>query len=202
MDELTNLFDEKLKIISDKQKERRDARAKRRIDGESDVSEDSAEEETLDFEKMKVNYEKRFTYEELVDGLKENKFKKICVVTGAGISVSAGIPDFRSPKTGLYANLQQYNLPRPESMFDLAFFREQPEAFYHLAKEFLNLSKFNPTPTHWFIKLLDDKKILQINMTQNIDNLESKTGIDMERVVQAHGANVGALCSKCGDKKE
>ena len=35
-------------------------------------------------------------------------------------------------------------------------------------------------------------------MTQNIDNLESKTGIDMEKVVQAHGANVGAACSMCG----
>ena len=34
-------------------------------------------------------------------------------MTGAGISVSAGIPDFRSPKTGLYANLQKYNLPSP-----------------------------------------------------------------------------------------
>ena len=34
-------------------------------------------------------------------------------------------------------------------------------------------------------------------MTQNIDNLESKTGLDMEKVVQAHGANVGAACSMC-----
>ena len=49
----------------------------------------------------------------LVDGLKEGKFKKIVMVTGAGISVSAGIPDFRSPKTGIYDNLKEYDLPDP-----------------------------------------------------------------------------------------
>jgi NAD-dependent SIR2 family protein deacetylase len=58
----------------------------------------------------------------LVDGLKAGKFKNIMVMTGAGISVSAGIPDFRSPKTGLYANLAQYKLPSPESMFTLDYF--------------------------------------------------------------------------------
>jgi len=49
--------------------------------------------------------------------LKEGKFKKILVMTGAGISVSAGIPDFRSPKTGVYDNLKDYNLPTPEALF-------------------------------------------------------------------------------------
>lgn len=46
-----------------------------------------------------------FTYQDLVTGLRDRKFKRILVLAGAGISVSAGIPDFRSPKTGLYANL-------------------------------------------------------------------------------------------------
>ena len=45
------------------------------------------------------------SYEKLVDGLKNGKYRKILVMTGAGISVSAGIPDFRSPKTGIYDNL-------------------------------------------------------------------------------------------------
>lgn len=102
----------------------------------------------------------KFTYKKLVEGFKQNKFKKIVVATGAGISVSAGIPDFRSPKTGLYANLAKYNLPTPESIFTLDFFNETPEAFYQLAKEFLDTKKFEPTPTHYFIKLLQDKGIL------------------------------------------
>lgn len=48
--------------------------------------------------------------------------------------VIAGIPDFRSPKTGLYNNLQKYNLPHPQAVFELDYFRKKPEPFYQLAK--------------------------------------------------------------------
>lgn len=54
---------------------------------------------------MKIADDGDLTYEKIVDGLKNGKFKRILVMTGAGISVSAGIPDFRSPKTGIYDNL-------------------------------------------------------------------------------------------------
>jgi NAD-dependent SIR2 family protein deacetylase len=59
--------------------------------------------------------------------------KKIVILAGAGISTSAGIPDFRSPTTGLYANLQKLNLPRPEAVFDLDFFEDNPQVRVVLA---------------------------------------------------------------------
>eukprot|EP00471_Norrisiella_sphaerica_P011297 CAMPEP_0184494182 /NCGR_PEP_ID=MMETSP0113_2-20130426/28069_1 /TAXON_ID=91329 /ORGANISM="Norrisiella sphaerica, Strain BC52" /LENGTH=303 /DNA_ID=CAMNT_0026879825 /DNA_START=87 /DNA_END=998 /DNA_ORIENTATION=- len=117
-------------------------------------------------------------------------------MTGAGISVSAGIPDFRSPGTGLYDNLQKYNLPRPEAIFDIGFFEENPEAFCLLAKE-LYPGNFCATPTHCFIRLLAEKKVLLRNFTQNIDTLEFRAGIPEDLVVQAHGGFSSAHCIKC-----
>lgn len=67
-----------------------------------------------------------FTKEDLIEGLKSKKFKKIVFLTGAGISVSAGIPDFRTPGTGLYSKLQQYNLPQPEAIFHIEYFKKNP----------------------------------------------------------------------------
>ena len=188
-------------------KKRRQIRADRRKKEEENVSSDTstdteeteerkrAKEKYREFKK-KLNLKRRFTYEKLIDGFKKGKFKKIAILTGAGISVSAGIPDFRSPKTGLYDNLSQYNLPAPKSMFEWTYFMKTPQPFYHLAKEFLDISKFNPTTTHFFIKLLEDKKLLDMYMTQNIDNLEAKAGI--KNAIYAHGANIGASCARCG----
>ena len=105
-----------------------------------------------------------FDYDKLVEGLKCDYYKKIVVLTGAGISVSAGIPDFRSPSTGVYANLQKYNLPFPEAIFTLDFFRKQPEALYTFCQEF-DMDAYKPTPAHYFITLLESMGMLSINMT-------------------------------------
>ncbi|CAO3690084.1 unnamed protein product [Rhizopus stolonifer] len=117
-------------------------------------------------------------------------------MTGAGISTAAGIPDFRSKETGLYHNLQRFNLPYAEAVFDIEYFEETPEPFYALAKE-LYPGRFLPTKTHYFIKLLQEKGLLLRNFTQNIDTLERLTGLDEEYIIEAHGSFASASCIEC-----
>jgi|MDTE01.2.fsa_nt_gb NAD-dependent deacetylase sirtuin 2 len=123
--------------------------------------------------------------------------RDIVVMGGAGMSTAAGIPDFRSPGTGLYDNLQKYDLPHPQAIFELAYFRERPEAFYALAKE-LWPGAYCPTTTHLFIKLLHDKGRLLRCFTQNIDSLESAAGVPAELTVAAHGNFDSATCIDTG----
>jgi len=123
----------------------------------------------------------------------------IVVMCGAGISVSAGIPDFRSPGTGLYSKLQEYQLPRPEAIFEIAYFKQRPEAFYKLCREIWPNS-FRPTDTHRFIKLLHDKGKLLRCFTQNIDSLERIAGLPLEKIVAAHGNFDSATCIETGKK--
>lgn len=87
------------------------------------------------------------------------KCKNIICMVGAGISTSAGIPDFRSPGTGLYANLQKYNLPYPEAIFQIDYFKKHPEPFFALARE-LYPGQFKPTVCHYFLRMLKDKGLL------------------------------------------
>ena len=76
------------------------------------------------------------TPEALATGLQEGKYRHVVVMAGAGISVAAGIPDFRTPGSGLFDNLQKYNLRRPEDVFDISYFKNiSPLPFYQLAKE-------------------------------------------------------------------
>ncbi len=138
----------------------------------------------------------KFTKEDLVEGIKKKRFNKIIFLTGAGISVSAGIPDFRSPGTGLYANLAKYNLPKPEAVFDLAYFKENPEPFYKLEKDFFG-KKVSPVISHHFIKMLQDEGQLFLSFTQNIDGLEVEAGVDTKYMIEAHGHYRTAHCLDC-----
>ena len=124
------------------------------------------------------------------------KCRNVVWLSGAGISVSAGIPDFRS-KAGLYSSLSRYNLPSPECIFDIEYFYRNPRPFYDLARR-LYPGRHKPTATHHFIQLLHSKGLLLRNWTQNIDMLERLAGLPARAVVNAHGSFEDANCSRCG----
>lgn len=135
-----------------------------------------------------------------VDGIikyiQKKPCKNIITLAGAGISTSAGIPDFRSPGSGLYHNLEKYNLPDPPAIFEIDFFLQNPQPFFTLAKE-LYPGSFKPTISHYFLRLLCEKGLLLRHYTQNIDTLERVAGIPEEKLVEAHGTFHTSHCLKC-----
>lgn len=133
----------------------------------------------------------------IVEYIKKNPNIKIITMAGAGISTSAGIPDFRSPNSGLYHNLEKYNLPSPQAIFEYDFFTENPEPFFSLARELLPQKSFKPTPCHYFIRMLWQKGLLLRHYTQNIDTLERVAGLPPELLVEAHGTFHTGHCLKC-----
>ncbi|MED6291302.1 NAD-dependent protein deacetylase sirtuin-2 [Characodon lateralis] len=133
--------------------------------------------------------------------INSGKCKNIICMVGAGISTSAGIPDFRSPDKGLYANLQKYNLPYPEAIFQIDYFKKHPEPFFALARE-LYPGQFKPTICHYFIKMLKDKGLLRRCYTQNIDTLERVAGLEGEDLIEAHGTFHTSHCVSFCCRKE
>ncbi|KAL8873642.1 MAG: hypothetical protein Q9174_000920 [Haloplaca sp. 1 TL-2023] len=136
------------------------------------------------------------TLDAVASYIKEGRAKKIVVMTGAGVSTAAGIPDFRSPDTGIYANLAKLDLPYPEAVFDISYFRSKPLPFYHLAHE-LYPGRYKPTISHCFIRLLADKGLLLKLFTQNIDCLERAAGVPDVKIVEAHGSFAHQRCIEC-----
>ena len=127
--------------------------------------------------------------------------RSVVVMVGAGLSVAAGIPDFRSPGSGLYDNLQSYGLPYPEAVFDLGYFVRHPAPFYRLCAQ-LWPGNYAPTAAHRFLAMLDAKRKLRRCFSQNIDSLETAAGLSSERLVAAHGNFDAAYVVPCAADEE
>lgn len=134
-----------------------------------------------------------FTIDHVVDRL--TKAQKIIVLTGAGISTSLGIPDFRSSE-GFYTKIKYLGLEDPQDVFNYEGFLRDPSIFYNIANLVLPPENIY-SPLHSFIALLQDKGKLLRNYSQNIDNLESYAGIDASKLIQCHGSFATASCVTC-----
>ncbi|KAI0077877.1 DHS-like NAD/FAD-binding domain-containing protein, partial [Panus rudis PR-1116 ss-1] len=109
------------------------------------------------------------------------KARRIAVVCGAGISVQAGIPDFRSSE-GLFQTLKKDNptLSSGKDLFDASVFNSESTTslFCQMIAQLSELSKSaSPTAFHQLLRALDDRGRLLRVYTQNIDALESRAGL-------------------------
>ena len=135
----------------------------------------------------------------LASYIKEGHANKILMLTGAGISVSSGIPDFRTPGKGIYSNLQKYNLAKPEYIFSRFYFNLNPKPFFDLSKNFLKNS-YQTSIAHYLSVLFDKHNILFKYYTQNIDGLDKKAGLNNDKLIEFHGTYYTATCLKCKQK--
>jgi NAD-dependent protein deacetylase/lipoamidase len=111
-------------------------------------------------------------------------------LTGAGISVPSGIPDFRTPGTGLWANVD------PMEVAHIDVFRRDPERFWHFyGDRFQTLEHKLPNDAHRVLAALEHEGLLRAVITQNIDRLHRRAGT--RELVEVHGTIDRSSCLSC-----
>jgi NAD-dependent deacetylase len=112
-------------------------------------------------------------------------------LTGAGVSVPSGIPDFRSPGTGLWENVD------PMEVAHISVFERDPERFWRYYRpRFQALGDKRPNAAHEALAELERRGLLAGVITQNIDRLHRAAG--SREVVEVHGSIETSSCRECG----
>jgi NAD-dependent deacetylase len=111
-------------------------------------------------------------------------------LTGAGISTPSGIPDYRSPKSGLWEHVDMLDVAT------LSAFRRRPQAFYDWLRPLAGLiMQAKPNPAHLALAHLERYGPLRAIITQNIDLLHEKAG--SHNVFELHGHLREVVCLAC-----
>jgi NAD-dependent protein deacetylase/lipoamidase len=111
-------------------------------------------------------------------------------LTGAGVSVPSGIPDFRTPGKGLWEKVD------PMSVATIDAFHRDTKGFWDFYRpRFHMLTDKLPNPAHEALAELERRGLLDAVITQNIDRLHHKAG--SERVIEVHGSIATASCTSC-----
>jgi NAD-dependent deacetylase len=114
----------------------------------------------------------------------------VVALTGAGISVPSGIPDFRSPGTGLWENVD------PMEVAHIDAWRADPARFWHFyGDRFQTLRDKAPNAAHAALADLERRGILDAVVTQNIDMLHRRAGT--ENLIEVHGTIQYSSCLDC-----
>jgi len=110
--------------------------------------------------------------------------------TGAGISTMSGIPDFRSPHSGLWTQVD------PMAVASIYGFRQNPAAFYEWVYSLARKSiEAEPNPAHYALAELEKRGFLHAVITQNIDMLHARAG--SKCIYELHGHLREATCTHC-----
>ena len=121
--------------------------------------------------------------------------ERVVALTGAGVSVPSGIPDFRTPGKGLWEKVD----PMEVAHID-AFHRDTRRFWQFYRPRFAELGSKQPNRAHDAIAQLEHRGLLEAVITQNIDRLHSKAGSD--RVIEVHGSIATSSCTSCRSSYE
>jgi NAD-dependent deacetylase len=112
-------------------------------------------------------------------------------LTGAGISVPSGIPDFRTPGEGIWAEVDPFEVASIDA------FKRDPKRFWDFYRpRFSMLGDKLPNPAHEALAALEGRGLLDAVITQNIDRLHRAAGT--RDLIEVHGSIETSSCTGCG----
>jgi NAD-dependent deacetylase len=121
--------------------------------------------------------------------------QRAVVLTGAGISVPSGIPDFRSPGKGIWETVD------PMEVAHIDAFRRDPHRFWQFySQRFMALRDKQPNRAHEIVAELERRGLVRAVITQNIDRLHRAAG--SSDVIEVHGSISHSICLDCGGRFE
>jgi NAD-dependent deacetylase len=123
--------------------------------------------------------------------------ERVTVLTGAGISTDSGIPDFRGPQGVWTKN------PRAEKTSTLQNYLADPEVRRNAWQIRVDSPLWSAQPNAGHLAIVDIERAGKLHgvVTQNIDELHQKAGIDPELVIEVHGTAWWTRCMSCGDRQ-
>ena len=114
----------------------------------------------------------------------------VVALTGAGISVPSGLPDFRTPGAGIWENVD------PMEVAHIDAWRADPERFWSFyGNRFQTLGDKQPNGAHAVLAVLEQRGLLDAVITQNIDMLHRRAGT--RDLIEVHGSIASCVCLSC-----
>lgn len=111
------------------------------------------------------------------------------VLTGAGVSTESGIPDYRSPGTGVWEKIDQ-------SVVSIDGFSREPHRYYDYSiEQYPARRDAKPNPAHNLLVELEKRDLIKGIVTQNVDGLHQDAGSEV--VHELHGSLRQAVCLNC-----